>query len=286
MKNTTPNVKLLSHTMNPELIIACAGKLCYSKVGVNSLLEKQSEESVEKFIKMLASMGHESPLEHASFTFAIEGVSRALTHQLVRHRIASYSQQSQRYVNLVDNFEYIIPPAYEENSILKSMYVKAMEQDAKNYSDLVRTSLLIKAKKLGLGEKYAKELVLADEEFKQQFPDLISYFKFKQKTEYQKAEKQAIEDARYVLPNACETKIVVTMNARSLINFFNHRCCERAQWEIRELADMMLQEVKEVAKNLFSKGGPNCVKGPCPEGSMTCGKVKEKREKYTPKINE
>lgn len=283
MKYITPKVKLLSHTMNPELVVACAGKLCYSKSGVEDLLEKQTPESIERFVNMLADLGHESPIEHATFTFAIEGISRACTHQLVRHRIASYSQQSQRYVNLVDRFEYIIPQAYRENSVLKYIYMTAMEQDAENYSKLVKTSLLLKAKELGLSEKYAKELLSADEEFKQQCPDLISYFKREQRKEYSKAEKQAIEDARYVLPNACETKIVVTMNARTLMNFFRHRACDRAQWEIRELTDIMIEAVKEVAPVLFKKAGPNCVVGPCPEGAMSCGKAKEKRDKYTPK---
>jgi thymidylate synthase (FAD) len=92
------------------------------------------------------------------------------------------------------------------------------------------------------------------------------------------AEKRAIEDARYVFPNACETKIVVTMNARSLYNFFNHRCCQRAQTEIRELATEMLRQVKQVAPTIFKNMGPNCVSGPCPEGSMTCGKAKEMKE--------
>lgn len=279
-KYVEPKVKLLSHTMNPELVIACAGKLCYSKVGVEDLLDKQTPETIDRFVKMLADMGHGSPMEHASFTFAIEGVSRALTHQLVRHRIASYSQQSQRYVNLVENFEYIIPKAYRNKPVLEDIYKKAMEEDAKTYAELVRASLQARAIELGLGEKYAKELSESDEDFKKEFPSLIEYFKHKQKKEYQKAEKEAIEDARYVLPNACETKIVVTMNARSLIHFFNHRACDRAQWEIRELSEIMIQLVKEVAGSVFEKSGPNCVKGPCPEGSMCCGKVKEKREKF------
>jgi thymidylate synthase (FAD) len=94
------------------------------------------------------------------------------------------------------------------------------------------------------------------------------------------AEKMAIEDARYVFPNACETKIMFTMNARSLLNFFKHRCCNRAQWEIREMAEKMLYEVKKVAPVLFKNAGPSCISGPCPEGSMTCGKILEVRAKY------
>ncbi len=98
------------------------------------------------------------------------------------------------------------------------------------------------------------------------------------------AEKKAIEDARYVFPNACTSKIIVTMNARSLMNFFRHRCCNRAQWEIRELAEIMLFEVKDVAPTLFKYCGPGCVNGPCPEGKMSCGKIREVREKYNVKL--
>ena len=94
------------------------------------------------------------------------------------------------------------------------------------------------------------------------------------------AQKLALEDARYVFPNACETKILVTMNARSLMNFFHLRCCLRAQWEIRALAEEMLKLVKEVYPTLFQQAGPSCISGPCPEGDMTCGKIKEVREYY------
>ena len=95
-----------------------------------------------------------------------------------------------------------------------------------------------------------------------------------------KASKQANEDARFVLPNACETKMVVTMNARSLQNFFHLRCCSRAQWEIRELAEKMFELVYPVAPHIFAKSGPACVSGPCPEGRMCCGKTAEVRAKY------
>lgn len=239
-------VKLIAHTPNPENIIAASAKLCYSSAGIDSIQEKLTEEKQQKFLEMLMSLGHESPIEHVSFTFGIEGVSRSLTHQLVRHRIASYSQQSQRYVQL-KQFEYIVPPAIENNEEAKKIFVEAMEKSQKSYDDLVK--ILI--------EKYVEEGM--DEKI---------------------AQKKAIEDARYVFPNACETKIIATMNARTLMNFFHHRCCERAQWEIRELADKMLKEVKEVAPILFKYAGPSCVNGPCPEGKMTCGKVQEKREKY------
>jgi thymidylate synthase (FAD) len=95
-----------------------------------------------------------------------------------------------------------------------------------------------------------------------------------------KAVKKANEDARFVLPNACETKIVVTMNVRSLFNFFRHRCCSRAQWEIKAVADEMLKLCREVAPNVFKNAGPSCLAGKCPEGKMTCGKINEMKEFY------
>lgn len=239
-------VKLIEHTPNPEKVIASAAKLCYSAVGVDEILNNLEDEGIDKFLNMLMSYGHESPIEHVSFTFAVEGVSRSLTHQLVRHRIASYSQQSQRYVKL-EQFEYIVPPQIEKEQKAKCIFEKAMEQSQKSYNDLVDI----------LKDKYINEGLNA-----------------------LNAEKKAIEDARYVFPNACETKIIVTMNARSLINFFKHRCCSRAQWEIRLLADEMLKQVKEVAPVLFKYSGPGCLKGLCPEGKMTCGKINEIRMKY------
>lgn len=239
-------VKLIQYTREAEKTIAAAAKLCYSAVGVDDIVSNLNEENVEKFLNMLMSYGHQSPIEHVSFTFAVEGVSRSLTHQLVRHRIASYSQQSQRYVKL-NQFEYIVPPAINNNEKCKEIYVNAMKNIQRDY-DIIVNNLMQDYLKQGLDKKVA--------------------------------EKKAIEDARYVFPNACETKIILTMNARSLINFFNHRCCERAQWEIRNLADEMLKQVKEVAPILFKYAGPNCVKGACPEGKMTCGKSSEKREIY------
>lgn len=240
-------VKLLEYTPNPEKLIASAAKLCYSSVGVDEIAENLNSESVDKFVKMLMSYGHESPVEHISFTFGIEGVSRSLTHQLVRHRIASYSQQSQRYVKL-KQFEYVIPPSIEKDEESKKIFIDTMEMIQDSYDKLVDS----------LMEKYLNEGM-----------------------KKMAAEKKAIEDARYVFPNACETKIVVTMNARSLMNFFHHRCCERAQWEIRELADEMLRQVREVAPVIFGKSGPSCVSGVCPEGKMTCGKIIDIREKYS-----
>lgn len=239
-------VQLLEYTPNPEKVVAAAAKLCYSAVGVEGILDNLDGEKTEKFLDMLMSYGHESPIEHVSFTFAIEGVSRSLTHQLVRHRIASFSQQSQRYVRL-EQFEYIIPPAIESDENAKKIYIRSMEESQKAYNELVD---ILKSRYIqeGMGNT--------------------------------QAEKKSIEDARYVFPNACETKIIVTMNARSLKNFFKHRCCERAQWEIHALADEMLRLVREVAPILFKYSGPGCTKGACPEGKMTCGKIDKIRAKY------
>jgi len=248
-------VNLLRYTQDAEKLVAAAAKLCYSQTGIEDIEEKLNDEKIKRFIEMLMDLGHESPVEHVSFTFGIEGVSRVLTHQLVRHRIgASYSQQSQRYVKL-EQFDYIIPPAIEEVPEAKSMFIKAMEEDQKYYNEL--TNIL----------------------FSKHYEKLISEGISEEKAR-KDAEKMAIEDARYVFPNACETKIVLTMNARALFNFFNKRCCNRAQWEIRELATEMLRLVKEVAPSLFKYSGPSCLNGPCPEGNMTCGKIKEVRERF------
>jgi len=247
-------VKLIANTPMPERVVAAAAKLCYSPVGVEEITENLTKEKTENFVNMLMDIGHESPIEHVSYTFAIEGVSRVLTHQLVRHRLASYSQQSQRYLKL-DQFEYIVPPAIEKNDEAKKIFLQSMKKNQQVYDDLV--GLLVKDH-----EKMFVENGLSPVEAKK------------------KASKKAIEDARFVFPNACETKIVVTMNARSLINFFKHRCCNRAQWEIRNLAIQMLRLVKETSPSLFKHAGPSCLTNPCPEGRMTCGKINEVREKF------
>lgn len=248
-------VILLSYTPDPQKLVAASAKLCYSKSDVNGILNKLDESSVENFLSFLMDVGHESPLEHVSFTFGIEGVSRSLTHQLVRHRIASYSQQSQRYVNL-DNFEYVIPPSIKDDEELRKIFERTMDEIAKSYRLLSEILL----------EKHKKNLVRSgiDEDAAKK-----------------KAEKMAIEDARYVLPNACETKIIMTMNARELLHFFSERCCQRAQWEIREVADKILDIVKKIAPSIFSLAGPKCIKlGYCPEGKFSCGNFEKVREKY------
>jgi len=261
-------VKLIEHTPNPEKIIAAAAKLCYSQVGVDEILENMNEQKTGQFLDMLMTYGHHSPIEHVSFTFAIEGVSRSLTHQLVRHRVASYSQQSQRYVKL-EGFEYIIPPSIEKNKGAKEIFVSSMNRVQKEYNQLVE--ILAKNELDNLIKDYliAGKLLNAKEINEKQYIVLQN-----------KSEKKAIEDARYVFPNACETKIIATMNARELIHFFNQRCCMRAQWEIRQMAKTMLMQARMVAPVLFKYAGPSCVSGPCPEGGMCCGKTIEVREEY------
>ena len=264
-------VKIIAHTPEPDKVVAQAGKLCYSAVGVDEITQKLTEEEIARYVNMLANIGHESPLEHVSFTFAIEGISRACTHQIVRHRIASYSQQSQRYVKL-EQFEYIIPPAIEKNPEAKRIFIETMERDQKAYDELV--DLLLEDI---LIDKHAADYGSCIREILKENPDavpdrskVLDLYAEKFLKEYGKAEKQAIEDARYVFPNACETKIVITMNARSLLHFFNVRCCNRAQWEIREMATEMLRECKKIAPALFKKAGPDCVYGKCGEGKMSC----------------
>lgn len=251
------NVTLIAHTPDPEKVVAAAAKLCYSSSDVQTLMDNLTPEKVESFVELLASYGHESPVEHVTFTFGIEGVSRSCTHQLVRHRIASYSQKSQRYVS-EKGFEYVTPPAIAEDEKALSVYEQAMAQMQQAYDTLADL----------LEEKHVAALIAGGQS---------------EEASRRAARKTAIEDARFVLPNACETKIIVTMNARSLINFFHHRCCNRAQWEIRDVAQEMLRLCREVAPSLFAHAGPSCLNGPCPEGSMTCGRIKEMRERYSTK---
>lgn len=208
-------VELLSYTPEPDRVVALSARLCYSKIGISELAEKLTEDKIRDLINRLRSSGHLSPFEHASFTFGIEGISRVTSHQLVRHRIASYSQQSQRYVKM-SNGEFVIPPSVKKNPFALELV-----------SGLNDTALSVYNKLIQLG-----------------IPE---------------------EDARYVLPQGITTKIIVTMNARELLHFFNLRCCLRAQWEIRMMANFMLKEVKKVSPIIFEKAGPYCFSGPCPE---------------------
>ena len=249
-----PKVFLLAHTPNPEHTIASAAKLCYSSARVEDLVESLTDEKAASFVEMLSEIGHESPIEHASFTFGIEGVSRALLAQITRHRMASFSVKSQRYVR-EGSFEYVTPPEIAAIPEALELYDEIMAEDQKRYDALAE---ILKKKHI--------------ETFMAEGKD--------EKTAQKLAEKKAIEDARFVLPNSCETQMVMTMNARSLHNFFRHRCCARAQWEIQDVANQMLALVSEVAPNLFKNAGPSCLNGPCPEGKMSCGKAKEVKEYY------
>lgn len=247
-------VTLITHTADPERTVAAAAKLCYSDAHIDTLLDGLTQDKTAAFLQKLSDLGHASPIEHASFTFGVEGVSRTFLAQVTRHRIASFSVQSQRYVRLED-FRYVIPPEIEAIPEAKQAFIDAMNEDARRYLDLVGTLEDAHTQKLmaqGLDEKAARA----------------------------KASKMANEDARFVLPNACETKMVLTMNCRSLLNFFNLRCCERAQWEIRAVADRMLELVYPLAPHIFATAGPRCLTGPCPEGRMCCGRQAAVREKY------
>jgi thymidylate synthase (FAD) len=222
-------VELINYTPQPERTVAVAARMCYSDADIDELLENMSDEKVRSFLQKLVDLGHESPIEHASFTFAIEGISRACSHQLVRHRLASYSQKSQRYVK-EDQFQYVIPPSYIDK---------------------------------GIEDRFEERMKIIQQWYNEDIEAGIPK-----------------EDARYNLPNACQTQLMVTMNARELWHFFRLRCCLRAQWEIRTVAESMLREVKKVAPLLFEKAGPACVYGPCSEGKMNCGKSKEVRARY------
>lgn len=248
-----PHVILLGSSYDPQRVVASAAKLCYSSSDISSLVEKQTEDKTAAFIEMLADMGHESPIEHASFTFGIENVSRALLAQITRHRIASFSVQSQRYVR-ADQFEYVTPPRIAANPEALSVYEMAMSDLQKSYNRLAE--------------------LLTEDELEKMDPALPLPDRRK------KAEKAVLEDARFVLPNATATKMVLTMNARSLMNFFRHRCCNRAQWEIHALADQMLALCRKAAPQIFKNAGPSCYCRACPEGKMSCGKMTEVREKY------
>ena len=197
-------VKLLAHTPEPEKLIAAAAKNCYSSSNIDNVLEGLTEEKTEHFVNMLSEIGHESPIEHVSFTFAIEGVSRSLLAQITRHRMASFSVQSQRYVR-EKGFEYVLPPEIDKIPAAREKFIQAMEDDQRTYEELTAA----------LMEGYLKELL------EQGIPE---------KAARSRAEKHAIEDARYVLPNACATRIMMTANASSLENVFRLRCCTREHW--------------------------------------------------------
>lgn len=263
-------VQILSHTNNPELLIATAAKLCYAGCTIDELKAKQTPEEIEAFIKRLSNMGHESPLEHVSFTFAIEGVSRITEQQLTRHRLASYSIQSGRYVTR-DNAEFFVPLAIDNNPVADQIYKEACDRAKVDYAAIVEAIVF----ELCLQECKIREIPVDADclTTKSLLKDKLDKV---DKQIYRDIHKVAIENARCVFPNSLETRIICTMNARSLLNFFKHRCCFRAQEEIRELAYKMLSLVKEICPTLFANAGAPCKCGICPENSMQCKQLKGK----------
>jgi thymidylate synthase (FAD) len=233
-EKTEMKVVLIRHTLSPEELVALGAKLCYSRSTIANLSERISSQDQGAFIEKLRNMGHESIFEHASFTFGIEGVSRVLLAQLTRHRIASFSVQSQRYVSYENGFGYILPPKIE-----------------------------------ALGEEAVKK-------YHEQMNQIEGWYKEWQQL-LGKGEKSN-EDARFVLPNACETRILMTMNVRELYHFFSLRMCNRAQWEINEMATRMYRLCLETAPALFADAGPACLRGRCPEGEKSCGQGEQKRQ--------
>ncbi len=226
------NVKILAHTPNPDNLVAAAGRVCNSPLGGEDLLANLPAREAESMVQTLISVGHLSPLEHITFTFAIDGVSRALSHQLVRHRVGvSFSQKSQRFVKAggVDP-GFVTPPSIAQKPALAAKYSQACASLLEVYNEL-----------------------------SQEAPQ---------------------EDARYILPNATETNLVVTMNARSLLHFFELRCCRRAQWEIRALAEEILAQVREISPLIFDNAGPTCrTIGICFEDKYSCGRCKDVRSR-------
>ncbi len=224
------DVRLLYHTPDPERAVAVAARLCYAPVGAAELMDEMDDDAVTRVLRVIMTSGHFSALEHASYTFAIDGVSRAMTHQLVRHRLASYNQQSQRYVSFAEEPGFIVPPRVAADPEAEARFNEATAAAFAAYRALIDSGV-------------------------------------------------DAEDARYLLPNAVETKIVVTMNIRELLHFFELRCCRRAQWEIREAALAMLELVEPTAPYIFMDAGASCRRGPCREGKMTCGEPYPKAPK-------
>nr|DAH42208.1 MAG TPA: Thymidylate synthase complementing protein [Caudoviricetes sp.] len=241
------NVKLLTYTNEPEKIVAAAAKLCYAKSDIGTLMDNLTDDKICEFLDRLSNLGHSSPTEHASFTFGIEGVSRSFLAQISRHRLASLSVQSQRYVDMT-NAGFVMPEEFADDEPASKTFEDAVGYALESYDGL-RKYLTVRYIQSGMDAK--------------------------------SAEKKAQEDARYVLPEACCTKMIITMNARELNHFFNLRCCNRAQWEIRECAEQMLRLVYPIAPHLFKNAGPSCACGACSEGTMSCGKAAEMRQKYT-----
>ena len=249
-------VTLISHTPFPQNLVASAAKLCYSSSDIEDITNNVESINTDDYIEKLLSMGHDSPFEHITFTFGIEGVSRSFLAQITRHRIASYSVQSQRYVkcgNGIDDFNFAVPPSISEDADILKVYRDTMVNSINSYNTIADA----------LEEKYLNN-----------HPNCTPSFA-------KSLRKKAIEDARFVLPNATETKMIVTFNARSLFNFFKLRCCNRAQWEIRAVAMEMYKLAYAVCPHIFANAGPSCVSsGKCSEGQFTCGSSNMVKNKF------
>lgn len=301
---TKPEVKLLSYTNNPEKVVATAARTCYSLDDPITIYGKLSDEDVKKAISKLPA-SHTSPFEHASFTFAINNVSRTLLAQITRHRIATFSVKSQRYVNTIKDFRPYIPESILNNPEAKEIYDTVIDKIALAYEDIQDTLVVQLAYDILINEFnpiFITELCKAyraihrlsnNDDFiidKDAVSEIFTYLtnlSINDRKEWIKENdleplwlrfvdfrRRCGEDARYILPNACNTSMVMTMNAGSLMHFFNLRCCNRAQEEIRYLAWRMRDEVTKVAPAIFDgRSGPSClVTGKCSEGIMTCKK--------------
>jgi thymidylate synthase (FAD) len=216
------NVKLLKSTKDSEKMCAVAAKLCYSTAKIDDINENLTTDKVKDLLSKVISSGHHSILEHASFTFGVDGVSRALLTQLTRHRIASFCVQSQRYVKFKSGIDFVFPKTIKKDKTLLDKYSNFLKNTESLYKEFLDAGI-------------------------------------------------PAEDARYILPNAAATQIIMTMNARELRHFFSLRCCNRAQWEIKEMACCMLNIVKKETPLLFENAGPDCLRQGCRE-TFTCGK--------------
>lgn len=290
-------VQVLSHTPDFERNIARAGKLCYSSSGITELNDNLTDEEVTRYLNMILNVKHFSVLEHGTITFGIEGISRTSANQLVRHRIASYSQQSQRYVS-ANSFSYVVPQDIKNNPQAHTLFTNAMEVAQQNYnaiSEALMEQYIIEylgVEDKSTGMKYLEEELKKDTELWEDigvdvlrgYVNLQAMFRYYDKKTYNVLTKRANENARAVLPNATETKIVVTMNVRALFNFFKERLCMRAQDEIREMAFEMWKCCMQISPTIFKYAVPTCVNGKCKEGKMSCGKMLEVKDRYNTEI--
>lgn len=221
-------VSLITSTPEPDRVVAAAARLCYSPVPASDLAREFTMEEAARLLKHLRRSGHLSPFEHASFVFAVDGISRACSHQLVRHRIASFSQQSQRYVR-ASRPDYVTPPSIAASKPLHKEYQRAID---------------------ALFALYGKFTA-------QGIPN---------------------EDARFLLPNAAVTHLVMSMNLRELIHISALRLCTNSQWEIRSLFRAVKDVLTRLDPFLGSLLQPRCEDlGYCPE-MHCCGRFPHKRD--------